>query len=91
MTGGKERIIDVAEKYGYQSPTAFNRAFQSFHEIAPSAVRSEGVSVKSFSPIIFSIAVKGTVAIFSGTGISQSIQELEKRINKSNTTHRCRV
>ena len=30
-----ERIIDIAEKYGYRSPTAFNRAFQSFHGIAP--------------------------------------------------------
>ncbi len=56
---GKERIIDIAEKYGYHSPTAFNRAFQSFHGIAPSAVKSEGVSVRSFSPITFRIAVKG--------------------------------
>jgi len=54
-----EKIIDVAQKYGYQSPTAFNRAFQSFHGIAPSAVKNEGVSVKSFSPIVFTIAVKG--------------------------------
>lgn len=59
LQSGNERIIDVAEKYGYQSPTAFNRAFQSFHGIAPSAVKGEGVSVKSFSPIVFRIAVKG--------------------------------
>lgn len=59
LQGGDERIIDVAEKYGYHSPTAFNRAFQSFHGIAPSAVKDEGVSVKSFSPIVFKIAVKG--------------------------------
>lgn len=56
---GTERIIDIAEKYGYHSPTAFNRAFQSFHGIAPSAVKNEGVSVRSFSPITFRIAVKG--------------------------------
>ncbi|MCL2388336.1 MAG: helix-turn-helix transcriptional regulator, partial [Defluviitaleaceae bacterium] len=31
-----EKIIDVALKYGYTSPTAFNRAFQSIHGIAPS-------------------------------------------------------
>jgi len=59
LQGGNEKIIDVAEKYGYRSPTAFNRAFQSFHGIAPSSVRNEGVSVKSFSPIVFRIAVKG--------------------------------
>ncbi len=59
LQGGDERIIDIAEKYGYRSPTAFNRAFQSFHGIAPSSVKNEGVSVKSFSPIVFRIAVKG--------------------------------
>lgn len=53
------KIIDVAGKYGYQSPTAFNRAFQSIHGIAPSAVRNEGVSVKSFPSITFKITVKG--------------------------------
>ncbi len=59
LQGGNEKIIDVAEKYGYRSPTAFNRAFQSFHGIAPSSVKKDGVSVKSFSPIEFRIAVKG--------------------------------
>ena len=59
LQGGNGRIIDIAEKYGYRSPTAFNRAFQSFHGIAPSSVKDEGVSVKSFSPIVFKITVKG--------------------------------
>lgn len=53
------KIIDVAGKYGYNSPTAFNRAFQSVHGIAPSAVKNEGISVKSFPPISFKITVKG--------------------------------
>lgn len=53
------KIIDAAEKYGYQSPTAFNRAFQSVHGIAPSAVKSGGVAVKSFPPVSFKITVKG--------------------------------
>lgn len=56
---GREKIVDIAEKYGYSSPTAFNRAFQSFHGIAPSSVRNEGVTVNSFSPIVFTVAVKG--------------------------------
>lgn len=54
-----EKIIDVAGRYGYQSPTAFNRAFQTVHGIAPSAVKNEGVAVKSFPPISFKIIVKG--------------------------------
>lgn len=59
LQNGSGRVIDIAEKYGYQSPTAFNRAFQSFHGIAPSSVKTEGASVKSFSPIVFRITVKG--------------------------------
>ena len=59
LQGGNMKIIDVAGKYGYSSPTAFNRAFQTVHGIAPSAVKSEGVSVKSFPPILFKITVNG--------------------------------
>lgn len=53
------KIIDVSLKYGYNSPTAFNRAFQAVHGIAPSAVKNEGVSVKSFPPIRFKITIRG--------------------------------
>ena len=53
------KVIDVAAKYGYTSPTAFNRAFQSVHGISPSSVKNEGTSIKSFPPITFKITVKG--------------------------------
>lgn len=63
LQSGRMRIIDAAGKYGYQSPTAFNRAFQSVHGIAPSAVKGTGVSVKSFPPVRFQITVKGGEAM----------------------------
>lgn len=88
LQGGDEKIIDVAEKYGYRSPTAFNRAFQSIHGIAPSLVRGEGVSVKSFPPITFRLSVKGasemnyrieTKEAFRIIGISAPLnKEIEK-------------
>lgn len=59
LQNGNMKIIEVAGKYGYNSPTAFNRAFQSVHGIAPSAVRNEGASIKSFPAITFKITVKG--------------------------------
>ena len=37
-----EKVLDVALKYGYASPTAFNRAFQSVHGIAPSLAGERG-------------------------------------------------
>ncbi len=59
LQGNDAKIIDIAEKYGYNSPTAFNRAFQSIHGIAPSAMKMEGTSIKSFPPITFKITIKG--------------------------------
>lgn len=59
LQGGNERIIDIGLKYGYSSPTAFNRAFQSIHGVAPSVLKNEGVSIKSFPPITFKFTVKG--------------------------------
>lgn len=88
LQSGSEKIIDIAEKYGYHSPTAFNRAFQSIHGMAPSSVRSEGVSVKTFPPITFKISVKGaeemnyrieTKEAFRIIGVSAPLsKELEK-------------
>lgn len=59
LQGSNEKIIDISLKYGYFSPTAFNRAFQSIHGVAPSALKNEGVSIKSFPPITFKFTVKG--------------------------------
>lgn len=69
LQSGEEKIIDIALKYGYSSPTAFNRAFQNVHGIAPSAVRESGVTLKSYSPISFKITIKG-------------VEEMEYRIEK---------
>lgn len=59
LQGGDAKIIDVAAKYGYSSPTAFNRAFQSVHGVSPSSVRAEGSALKSFPPLTIKIVVKG--------------------------------
>lgn len=89
LQSGNERIIDIAAKYGYRSPTAFNRAFQAFHGIAPSSVKNKDVSLKSFSPIVFHIAIKGaaeidyrieTKSVFRIVGVSAPI---DKKIEKS--------
>lgn len=55
-----EKVVDVALKYGYDSPTAFNRAFQSIHGVPPSKAQA-GAPLKAFPPISFRIMVKGAV------------------------------
>jgi AraC family transcriptional regulator len=54
-----EKILDVALKYGYESPTAFNRAFKAILGITPSALKKKGAVLKAFSPIHFSLSVTG--------------------------------
>lgn len=55
----KERIIDVALKYGYDSADAFSRAFTSFHGITPTMARDSDAGIKSFSPLHFQLTVVG--------------------------------
>ena len=88
LIDNNEKVIDVALKYGYNSPTAFNRAFKNVHGIAPSQTRSNGVSLKAFPPISFKIMIKGDVELnyriekkesFRILGIAETIsKELEE-------------
>ena len=59
LQAGGQKVIDVALKYGYQSPTAFNRAFQGVHGITPSEAKKEGAVLKSYQPLSFKITVQG--------------------------------
>ena len=61
QNGGK--VVDVAAKYGYSSPTAFNRAFRAVHGIPPSAAQALGTPVKSFPPLTFVLAVEGAAEL----------------------------
>jgi len=53
------KVIDISIKYGYDSPTAFNRAFKKVHGVAPSKVKKTGITLKAFPPISFKIIIKG--------------------------------
>lgn len=49
------KIIDVALKYGYESATAFSRAFFSFHGIKPSEVKDNIGKLKFFPKLKFEV------------------------------------
>ena len=59
LQNGGDKVIDVAVKYGYDSPTAFTRAFQAFHGVTPTAppawcggwiIAKDSYNVCGFSP-----------------------------------------
>lgn len=49
LQNSDSKIIDLAAKYNYASPTAFNRAFQSVHGFAPSLARTSRKNNKILS------------------------------------------
>ncbi|MDR6552634.1 helix-turn-helix domain-containing protein [Paenibacillus qinlingensis] len=55
------KVIDVAMKYGYDSPEAFSRAFKNLHGIIPISARDKGVTLKAYPRMSFHISIKGDI------------------------------
>lgn len=53
------KVIDVALKYGYDSPDSFAKAFSRFHGIAPSKARETGAKLRSIAPLHIKISMEG--------------------------------
>lgn len=80
------KVIDIAMKFGYESPEAFTRAFKDVHGISPSMARKVGKELKTFPRITFQLTIKGDVAMdyrietkdnFSVYGIERMISTKE--------------
>ena len=56
-------VLEVALKYGYTSPTSFNRAFQRVHGINPITAKKKGITLNAYPPIQFSVKITGGSAM----------------------------
>ncbi len=65
------KIIDLALKYGYDSPDSFTRAFKKLHGITPSCTRKNGYNLKAIPKLSFQMQIEGDI-------------EMEYRIEKLN-------
>jgi AraC family transcriptional regulator len=61
LKGSNLKVIDIAMKYGYNSPDSFARAFQNLHGITPSEARDNGHSLKAYPPMTFQLSIKGGI------------------------------
>lgn len=59
LAGSDEKVIDIALKYGYDTPESFSRAFTRFHGITPSQARNSGAALKSFSRLSVKLILSG--------------------------------
>ncbi|MEE0963327.1 MAG: AraC family transcriptional regulator [Ruminococcus bromii] len=58
LSKGNTKIIDIAMKYGYDTPESFSRAFTRFHGISPSEAKHGG-RVKIFTPLSVKLTLTG--------------------------------
>ncbi|MGN2621027.1 AraC family transcriptional regulator [Bacillus stercoris] len=65
------KVIDIAIKYGYNSPDSFTRAFQNLHGVNPSKARLNGHSLKAYPKMTFQLSIKG------GSEMNYRIEEKE--------------
>lgn len=71
--GKGEKVIDVALKYGYDSPDSFTRAFTKFHKIKPCDVK-KGKTPVSFQPLRVHVAMEG------GENVKYKIEKMPEMI-----------
>lgn len=71
LAGKEDKVIDVALRYGYDTPESFTRAFTRFHGITPKEAKRGG-KIKSFSRLSVKLILTG------GNTMDYRIEKLEK-------------
>lgn len=59
LVSGDVKIIDVAVKYGYDSPDSFSKAFTRFHGVTPTSVKKDKTIIKSFARLKIKFTLEG--------------------------------
>lgn len=57
------KILDLALKYGYNSPNSFTRAFYAMHGVTPSMARKTNIEFKAYPKISFDITIQGSTSM----------------------------
>lgn len=82
----KDKIIDLAYRYGYETPESFTKAFTRFHGISPSQLKGNASRIRPFLPLKISITVQGgndmqyeieTMEAFQVIGFSRQFSMLD--------------
>ena len=59
LSSSDKKVIDIALKYGYETPESFSRAFSKFHGITPSEAKKDGSKLSFFSRLSIKISLSG--------------------------------
>ena len=59
VVAGREKVIDIAYKYGYDTPESFTKAFTRFHGQSPLQLKGDSSKIKPFLPLTVTITIQG--------------------------------
>lgn len=59
VIAGKKKIIDIAYKYGYETPESFTKAFTRFHGESPTNIKKDAGRLKTFLPLRIIVQIQG--------------------------------
>ena len=59
LMSGEEKVIDLAFKYGYDTPESFTKAFSRFHGVTPTSARRMSTLLRCQNPLAISIKMEG--------------------------------
>lgn len=68
---GREKIIDLAYRYGYDTPESFSKAFSRFHGVSPAQLRQSPEHLIPFLPLKITLSIRG------GQGMDFIVEKLE--------------
>lgn len=93
-----DKMMDIALRYGYESQSAFSRAFRQFHGLSPSLSRDKKLTLKSFPRLTFKLILMeglgmdkkagSRVNIIGGgeVGFAVSVELDQRDIHKTNNS-----
>ncbi|MCL2158645.1 MAG: AraC family transcriptional regulator, partial [Oscillospiraceae bacterium] len=70
----KNKIIDIAMKYQYDTSESFSKAFARFHQVTPSGARKNGQRLKYFRPLTINITINGGFDMYGNLEILSMAQ-----------------
>lgn len=59
LIAGEQKVIDLALKYGYDTPESFTKAFSRFHGVTPTSARRRSTLLRCQNPLAISIKMEG--------------------------------
>ena len=59
LSSGEGKVIDIANRFGYDSPDSFSKAFARFHGVSPSRVKAPGAPLRFLAPLHIKVVLEG--------------------------------